>query len=57
MTRASVASRRTPATDKADPQRTREKLLKAAAEVFAETGYDGAAVREICARAGTNIAL
>jgi TetR/AcrR family transcriptional regulator, regulator of cefoperazone and chloramphenicol sensitivity len=57
MARASVAPRRTPLSDKADPQATREKLLKAAAEVFAETGYDGAAVREICARAGTNIAL
>lgn len=57
MVPGSNTSRRTQFSDKADPQGTREKLLKAAAEVFAETGYDGAAVREICARAGTNIAL
>jgi TetR/AcrR family transcriptional regulator, regulator of cefoperazone and chloramphenicol sensitivity len=57
MPRGSVASRRLPARDKADSEGTRDKLLSAAAEVFAETGYDGAAVREICARAGTNIAL
>ena len=36
---------------------TREKLLEAAAAVFAETGYHGATVRQICARAGTNVAL
>ena len=57
MTRALLHRVERPATDKADSQGTREKLLNAAAEVFAETGYDGAAVREICARAGTNIAL
>ena len=32
-------------------------MLEAASEVFAETGYYGATVREICGRAGTNIAL
>jgi AcrR family transcriptional regulator len=32
-------------------------LLKAAAEVFAEHGYQDATVRQICARAGANIAL
>ncbi len=36
---------------------TREKLLDAAAEVFAETGYYRATIREICARAGVNGAL
>jgi TetR/AcrR family transcriptional regulator, regulator of cefoperazone and chloramphenicol sensitivity len=38
-------------------QDTRKRLLEAAEEVFAETGYYAATVREICARAGTNIAL
>lgn len=42
---------------KPDQDSTREKLLNAAAEVFAETGYYGATVRQICARADTNIAL
>lgn len=36
--------------------RTRTKLLDAAGEVFAEVGYYDATVREICARAGANVA-
>jgi TetR/AcrR family transcriptional regulator, regulator of cefoperazone and chloramphenicol sensitivity len=36
---------------------TRTRLLKAAAAVFAEHGYEDATVRQICARAGANIAL
>lgn len=40
-----------------DVDGTREKLLAAAGEIFAETGYYGATVRRICARAGTNVAL
>jgi len=36
---------------------TRAKLLDAAAEVFAEVGYQGATIRKICARAGVNGAL
>lgn len=36
---------------------TRERLLKAAIEVFSESGYDGATVRAICRRADVNIAL
>jgi TetR/AcrR family transcriptional regulator, regulator of cefoperazone and chloramphenicol sensitivity len=36
---------------------TRHKLLDSAGEVFAESGYQAATVRAICARAGVNIAL
>jgi AcrR family transcriptional regulator len=36
-----------------DPQ---ERLLDAAGQVFAEKGYEGATVREICRRADANIA-
>jgi TetR/AcrR family transcriptional regulator, regulator of cefoperazone and chloramphenicol sensitivity len=36
---------------------TRIRLLKAAAAIFAEHGYQDATVRQICARAGANIAL
>ncbi len=35
---------------------TRHRLLEAAGEVFARKGYQAATVREICARAGTNLA-
>jgi len=41
--------------DAADSTRTR--LLKAAAEVFAEHGYGNATIRQICTRAGANVAL
>jgi len=35
---------------------TRHRLLEAAGEIFARKGYRAATVREICARAGTNLA-
>jgi TetR/AcrR family transcriptional regulator, regulator of cefoperazone and chloramphenicol sensitivity len=37
-------------------QGTRERLLQAAFEVFAEHGYDAATIREICRRADANVA-
>ncbi|HYI94459.1 MAG TPA: CerR family C-terminal domain-containing protein [Bryobacteraceae bacterium] len=39
-----------------DSDATRAKLLEAASLVFAELGFRAATVREICARAGTNVA-
>ena len=35
---------------------TREKLIEAAGQVFAEVGFEAATVREICSRAGANVA-
>jgi TetR/AcrR family transcriptional regulator, regulator of cefoperazone and chloramphenicol sensitivity len=46
--------RRSPAPAASDP--TREKLLDAAGRVFADRGYEAATVREICRRAGANVA-
>jgi AcrR family transcriptional regulator len=39
------------------PETTRARLLDAAGQVFADTGYQAATVRQICAHAGVNIAL
>jgi len=39
------------------PDGTRNKLIDSAGQVFAESGFQAATVREICARAGVNIAL
>lgn len=38
------------------PPDARQRLLEAAAEVFADAGYEGASVRKITHRAGVNIA-
>ncbi|HKX30716.1 MAG TPA: CerR family C-terminal domain-containing protein [Blastocatellia bacterium] len=35
---------------------TRTRLIEVAGEVFAQVGYEAATVREICARAGANVA-
>src|SRR2546423_13171169 len=45
MTQATVGEEQAPAT-------TRDRILAAAAEVFAERGYEGAAVSDIARRAG-----
>jgi AcrR family transcriptional regulator len=36
---------------------TRARLLKAAAEIFAEQGFEKATIRQICTRAAANVAL
>ena len=38
-------------------EQTRSRILQAALETFAERGYEGAAIRDIAARAGVNHAL
>jgi AcrR family transcriptional regulator len=38
------------------PDVTRDKLIESAGEVFAEVGFNNATIREICYRAGANVA-
>ena len=40
----------------ASEQNTRDKILSAACEVFAEQGFEGATIRDITERAGVNVA-
>ncbi|MCF7989701.1 MAG: CerR family C-terminal domain-containing protein [Thiohalocapsa sp.] len=42
--------------DRATANSTRERLLQAALQVFAEHGYEAATIREICGRAEANVA-
>jgi AcrR family transcriptional regulator len=39
-----------------EPDTTRERIAEAAGEIFAERGFDATTVRDICQRAGANIA-
>src|SRR6202165_3085969 len=52
--RKSKAVRRNRESRASDP--TREKLLEVAEQVFAKHGYQAATIREICVRAGANVA-
>src|SRR6516164_2523355 len=43
-------------TGMASADEPRQRLLEAAGEIFAAKGFEGATVRDICKRAGANIA-
>ncbi len=51
------AKRKSRGQSSGDADGTRIRLLNSAAEIFAEHGYDDATVRQICERAGANVAL
>jgi AcrR family transcriptional regulator len=48
---------RDPETSSQTRDGTRERILAAALQVFAERGFDGARTREIAERAGANLGL
>ena len=43
-------------TDKITTSKTKHKLLESAGQVFADKGYNRSTIREICDKAGTNVA-
>src|SRR5687767_15714496 len=51
-----TATTTTPPDQTASPAQTRERLLEAAGQVFAEQGFRRATVRQICDRAKANVA-
>ena len=44
-------------TPTSNPEETRERLLRAAQDLFAEKGYDGASVKALATAAGVNVSL
>ncbi len=50
------AREQTPATVASSDDKPRRILIEAASEVFSAVGYDSATIREICLRAGMNVA-
>jgi AcrR family transcriptional regulator len=54
--RAKLTGSGTSRSRRKSPELTRDKLIEAAGHVFAERGYRDATIREICRRAGANVA-